>query len=42
MPWVTVRLDGLAESEKSGGGCTTRLTLVAWLRLPLTPVMVSV
>src|ERR1700687_3885271 len=42
LPCVTVWLDGLAESEKSGACCTTRVTLVVWLRLPLTPVMVRV
>jgi len=40
---VTVREDGEAEREKFGelAGFTTRVMLVVWVRLPLTPEIVS-
>ena len=37
-----VKLPGEAESEKSGIGFTTRLTVVLCARLPLVPVTVKV
>jgi len=41
-PWATVRLAGLAESEKSGAGpCTTSVTVVVCDRAPLAPVIVT-
>ncbi len=41
-PCTTVWLEGEADSEKSGGGLTTKVTMVVWLKLPLVPVMVTV
>jgi hypothetical protein len=42
LPAVTVWDDGVAETEKSGTGLTTNVTVVVCTRLPLVPVMVSV
>jgi hypothetical protein len=41
-PWVTVWLDGVAESEKSGGGtgCTTSVTVVVLVSDPDVPLIV--
>ena len=41
-PCTTVWLEGEPASEKSGGGFTTRVTVAAWLRVPLVPVIVRV
>jgi hypothetical protein len=41
-PWTTVRLAGDAERLKLGAAPTVRETVVAWLRLPDVPVMVTV
>jgi hypothetical protein len=45
VPAITVRVLGVADIVKSGGGgcaVTTRLTVVVCVRLPLTPVIVTV
>jgi hypothetical protein len=42
LPGVTLRLDGVALIEKSGGGLTTRVTAVEWLVVMLVPVIVIV
>jgi hypothetical protein len=44
LPRVTVREDGETEIEKLGvpAWFTTKVTVVAWVRLPLVPVMLSV
>ena len=42
MPWVTVWLAGETDKLKSGAGFTTIFTVVVCVRLPLTPVIVSV
>jgi hypothetical protein len=42
LPGVTLRLDGVAPIEKSGGGLTTRVTVVEWLVVMLVPVIVIV
>ncbi|HEY2417550.1 MAG TPA: hypothetical protein VGH84_06495, partial [Steroidobacteraceae bacterium] len=39
-PCAALTDDGLAESEKSGGGCTVTLTLV--LRVPVEPLPLTV
>src|SRR5215467_5441786 len=42
-PWATVRLAGLADSEKSGVTLVTvSAIVVVWVRLPLVPVIVTV
>jgi hypothetical protein len=42
-PWFTVRLVGLAASEKSAATDTTvRATAAVWVSVPLVPVMVTV
>ncbi len=38
FPWVTVTLDGEAESVKFGAGLTVRVTLVVWLVTVAVPV----
>ena len=42
MPGVTRRLDGDAPTVKSGGAVTTSVAVVVRVKLPLTPVIVSV
>ena len=42
MPCVTVCELGLAEMLKSGGPCTTRVTVAECDKVPLAPVIVSV
>jgi hypothetical protein len=42
LPGVTLRFDGVALIEKSGGGFTTIVTDVEWLVVPLVPVIVTV
>ena len=42
MPGVTRRLDGDAPIAKSGGVITTSVAVVVRVKLPLTPVIVSV
>ena len=42
LPAVTVWDDGVAETEKSGAGLTTKVTVVLCTKLPLVPVIVSV
>lgn len=41
-PWITVWLDGVAVSMKSGDALTTRVTVAVCVRVPLTPVIVTV
>ncbi len=41
-PCTTVWLEGEAESVKSAGELTIRVTLVVWFREPLAPAMVAV
>ena len=40
-PRLTVRDEGLTESEKSGGGLMTRVTEAVCERVPLAPAIVS-
>jgi hypothetical protein len=42
-PWATVRLAGLADSEKSGcwAAVTVSAIVVVWVRFPLVPVTVT-
>jgi hypothetical protein len=42
LPAITVCVDGVAKIEKLGTAATIRVTVVVRVRLPLTPVIVSV
>jgi hypothetical protein len=42
LPAITVCVDGVAEIEKLGTAATISVTVVVWVRLPATPVIVSV
>jgi len=42
VPWARFKAAGLADSVKSGGGPTVRVTVVVCVKLPDVPVMVTV